>query len=366
MVQFAGHRLVNFGSNDYLGLARSPKLAAAATAAIKEYGVGAGASRLLTGTHPPHKNLEDRLARFKGTESALTFTSGYAAAVGVIPALMGGNDVVIADKFCHACLIDGIRLSGAVVRIYPHNHLGKLESHLRWAETNYPENRVLVVTESIFSMDGDAALLRETVELKDRFGALLLVDEAHALGIIGPGGRGLVAELDLAERVEVQMGTLSKALGASGGYVAGSQALIQLVLNRARSIIYSTAPPPMIVAAALAALNLVDSQEGEERRLRLRARIHQLEESLPEQFKRSGGCGSIFPILIGGEALSMEAAALARENGLLVPAVRFPTVPKNKARLRASLTADHTEEQIDMLTAFLKRLATKLVRRGEV
>jgi glycine C-acetyltransferase/8-amino-7-oxononanoate synthase len=222
-VEVAGHSLINFSSNDYLGLANDPMLREAAISATEQFGVGAGASRLISGTQSPHVRLEHALAKWKGTEAALCFSSGYAAAVGTIPALVGKNDVVVLDKLCHASLIDGAKLSGAIVRIFPHNNLRKLESHLEWARREHAGKRVLIVTESVFSMDGDLAPLGQIMQLKKDFGALLMLDEAHAVGVIGQNGRGLAAELDVREEVDVQMGTLSKALGASGGYICGNQ-----------------------------------------------------------------------------------------------------------------------------------------------
>src|SRR5438093_2039225 len=249
-IEVAGRRLINFSSNDYLGLVNDSRLREAAIAAIGEFGVGAGASRLISGTQSPHVRLESALAKWKGTEAALCFSSGYTTALGTIPALVTKNDVVLLDKLCHASLIDGAKLSGAILRIFPHNHLGKLESHLEWAQREHAGKRILIVTESIFSMDGDRAPLRELVELKKRFGALLMLDEAHAVGVIGRNGRGRAAAENLSEYVDVQMGTLSKALGASGGYICGSRDLIEWLINRARAFIYSTAPPPGIVSAA--------------------------------------------------------------------------------------------------------------------
>src|SRR5206468_2541293 len=198
-IEIAGRRLLNFSSNDYLGLANDSRLREAAVAAIKEFGVGAGASRLVSGTQSSHPRLENALARWKGTEAALCFSSGYAAALGTIPAIVTKNDVILLDKLCHASLIDGAKLSGAVLRVFPHNHVGKLESHLEWARRVHPGKRVLIITESVFSMDGDLAPLRELVELKKRFGALLMLDEAHAVGVIGSNGRGLAADENVGE-----------------------------------------------------------------------------------------------------------------------------------------------------------------------
>ena len=246
----ASGRLVNFASNDYLGLADDPLLRDAAKAAIDRYGVGAGASRLVSGTGPAHGCLEEKLARFKGTEAALTFSSGYAAAAGAIGSVVDKHDVLILDKLCHASLVDAARASGAVLRVFPHNALGKLEDHLQWARREHPDARVVVLTESVFSMDGDRAPLAELVELKTQHGALLLVDEAHAVGVIGRNGRGLAAEVGVSKQVDIHLGTMSKALGVSGGYIAGSRSLIDLLVNRARSFIYSTAQPPALAAAA--------------------------------------------------------------------------------------------------------------------
>src|SRR5438874_4640465 len=272
-VQIGGRLLINFSSNDYLGLAGDSRLREAAIGAIREFGVGAGASRLVSGTQSPHLRLEAALAKWKETEAALSFSSGYAAALGTVPTLVGKDDVILLDKLCHASLIDGAKLSGAILRVFPHNHLGKLENHLDWARREHAGKRVLILTESVFSMDGDRAPLRELIKLKKHFGALLFLDEAHAIGVIGPNGRGLAAAENLGDEVDVQMGTLSKALGASGGYICGSHDLIEWLINRARSFIYSTAPPPGIVGAALAAVDFLASPEGEERNLLLWKRI---------------------------------------------------------------------------------------------
>src|SRR6266480_1209890 len=343
-VQIAGRRLINFSSNDYLGLASDSRLRNAAIGTIKEFGVGAGASRLVSGTQSPHLRLESALAKWKGTEAALCFSSGYTTALGTIPALVTKNDVVLLDKLCHASLIDGAKLSGAILRIFPHNHLGKLESHLEWAQREHAGKRILIVTESIFSMDGDRAPLRELVELKKRFGALLMLDEAHAVGVIGSNGRGLAAAENVSEEVDVQMGTLSKALGSSGGYICGSRTLIDWLINRARSFIYSTAPPPATAAAALAAVDFLASPSGEERRLLLWERIKLMQQLLP----RAGAKGedviarsAIFPWIVGDEKAALDLAAALQSEGFLVPAVRYPTVAKGAARLRITVTAAH-------------------------
>ncbi len=359
-VQIAGRRLINFSSNDYLGLASDSRLRNAAIGTIKEFGVGAGASRLVSGTQSPHLRLEAALAKWKGTEAALCFSSGYAAALGTLPALVTRNDVILLDKLCHASLIDGAKLSGAILRIFPHNHLGKLEDHLEWTRREHAGKRILILTESIFSMDGDRAALRDLVELKRRFGALLLLDEAHAVGVIGLNGRGLAAAENVNEDVDVQMGTLSKALGASGGYICGSRSLIEWLINRARSFIYSTAPPPGIVSAALAAVNFLESSEGEERRLLLWKRIELMQELLPTgelNKKATNAASAIFPWIVGDEQAAIDLASALQTEGFFVPAIRYPTVAKGSARLRITVTALHEEDQIRSLCQAIARLS---------
>jgi 8-amino-7-oxononanoate synthase len=373
-VEITGRRFINFSSNDYLGLANDPRLRDAAIAGINEFGVGSGASRLISGNLSPHIRLERALAQWKTTEAALCFTSGYAAALGAIPALVTKNDVVVLDKLCHASLIDGAKLSGAVLRVFPHNHVGKLESHLEWARREHSGKRVLIITESIFSMDGDRAPLRELVQLKKRFGALLMLDEAHAVGVIGSNGRGLAAAENLNDDVDVQMGTLSKALGASGGYICGSRDLIEWLINRARSFIYSTAPPPAIAAAALAAVDFLSSSQGEERRLLLWKRIRLMRELLPRlevgrsvlsagRLNHSNQCSTlndigsaIFPLIVGNEKAALDLAAGLQSEGFLVPAIRYPTVAKGAARLRITVTAAHEASQIRALCETIERL----------
>lgn len=357
-IQIVGQQLVNFSSNDYLGLANDPILREAATAAVAEFGVGAGASRLLSGTQSPHVRLETTLARWKGTPAALCFSSGYAAAVGTIPAIAGREDVVVLDKLCHASLIDGAKLSGAAIRVFPHNHLGKLESHLDWARRERPDGRVVIVTESIFSMEGDRAPLREVVGLKKRFGALLLLDEAHAIGVLGAHGRGLAAAENLTREVDVQMGTLSKALGVSGGYICGSRSLIDWLVNRARSFIFSTAPPPAFAAAARTAIEFLETPAGEERRQQLWQRIEMLRRALAENsagYIPTESGSAIHPLIVGGEDTAMDLSRSLQQEGFLVPAIRYPTVAKNEARLRITVTAGHEEAQIRGLAKAIGR-----------
>jgi 8-amino-7-oxononanoate synthase len=358
-IDLVGKHLINFSSNDYLGLANDPRLREAAIATIQEFGVGAGASRLVSGTQSPHLRLEEALAKWKGTGAALCFSSGYAAAVGTLPALVTSKDVILLDKLCHASLIDGAKLSGATLRVFPHNHLGKLESQLDWARRERSQSRLLIVTESVFSMDGDRAPLRDLVELKQRFGAWLFVDEAHAIGVLGPNGRGLAAAEGVDGDIDIQMGTLSKALGVSGGYISGSRSLIDWLVNRARSFIFSTAQPPVLAGAALAAVNLINSPEGEERRQLLGRKIEMLRHQLPPTPGSAGppsSSSAIFPWIVGDEQAALDLSRALINEGFLVPAIRYPTVAKGSARLRITVTASHEEAQIETLCSTLRRL----------
>lgn len=338
---------VSFASNDYLGFATADWLQEALREGIATQGAGAGASRLVCGSFAPHHELEALLAEAKGAEAALTFASGFAVPMGVIPALLGPGDTVILDKLCHASLVDAARLSGATLRVFPHHHLGKLERLLAGAR-----GRVLVVTESVFSMDGDQATLAEIVALKDRYGAWLLLDEAHAFGVLGPQGRGLAAALGLEGRVELQMGTLSKAAGLSGGYLAARREVIELLVNRARSLIYSTAPPPFLAHAAVAAVRALLGPEGEAARARLRENVALF------QRQWSGGetglVSAIQPVIVGEEKRALERAAALAAAGFLVPAIRYPTVARGSARLRLSFSAAHQTHEVEQLVTALR------------
>jgi 8-amino-7-oxononanoate synthase len=353
LITIAGRELVNFSSNDYLGLASHPEIASAMAEAAQRWGAGSTASRLICGTSAEHAALEEEIAAAKRTEAALVFSTGVAAATGTIPALVGRGDVVILDKLAHACLIDGVHASGAKMRVFPHNDLAKLESHLKWARETHPKGRTLIVTESVFSMDGDLAPLREIVELKDRHGAILFLDEAHAVGVRGRGAQGLAGELGLAERIEIQMGTLGKALGVSGGYIAGSRPLIDFLINRARSFIFSTAPSPAIAAAARASLRIVQSPGGDALRKRLQENLSLLAGAMKAKLPP----GAIMPLILGGEERALSEGARLQEAGFFVPAIRYPTVPRKTARLRITLSAAHTPEQIRGLAAALRENA---------
>lgn len=374
-IRIDGRTLLNFSSNDYLGLAGDPVLKEAAIKAVEKFGAGSGASRLICGSLAPHHELEETLANFKGTEAALSFSTGYATAIGTICALLGKNDIIVLDKLVHACIVDAARLSGAKIRVFAHNDLDNLEKILKWANrVQSPESRVqsrgqlLIVTESIFSMDGDAAPLCDIVALKEKHGAWLMVDEAHATGLYGKNRRGRAEESGVSGQIEVQMGTLGKAAGASGGYICGSRPLIDFLVNRARSFIFSTAPVPAAAAAATAGVRLIQSPEGERRQRVLWEHVEKCRTSIlpvPDSSKdgdRLEACptlSAIIPVLIGDEARAVATSAALRERDIFVPAIRYPTVARGQARLRVTLTATHTPDDISQLVAAMQSINRK-------
>jgi 8-amino-7-oxononanoate synthase len=355
-IKIGGKTFLNFSSNDYLGLANHPALKEAAIKAAEKFGAGAGASRLICGSLAPFHELEETLANFKGTEAALTFSTGYAAALGTITALTGKDDIIVLDKLVHACIVDAARLSGAKLRIFDHNDLDDLEKILKWAKSKI-ENRkskILVVTESIFSMDGDAAPLREMVALKEKYDTWLMVDEAHATGLYGKNRRGLAEELGVSGKIEIQMGTLGKAFGASGGYICGSQSLIDFLVNRARSFIFSTAPVPAAAAAASAGIQLVKSAEGGARQKSLWHFVDLFNSKF--KIRNSKFRSAIIPLLLGDENKAIETAKKLREQNIFVPAIRYPTVAHGAARLRVTLTVVHSKEDVAQLIGALADL----------
>ena len=348
-----GRELINFGSNDYLGLAADPRLCAAAARAAEQEGCGAGASPLVTGHAAAHQQLERRLAEFEGTEAAIVFSSGYAANAGTIAALVGREDAIYADRKNHASMIDGCRLSRADVHVYPHGDPQGLEALLAQGAAY---RRRLIVTESVFSMDGDLAPLVELATMAERFDCMLLVDEAHATGVFGKLGRGLAEELGMEDRVHVRVGTLSKALGCAGGFVCGRESLVQWLVNRARPYVFSTAAPPPVCAAALAALEIV-RQEPERRETLLR-NAAALRATLGQQGWRAlASASQIIPLVVGDAQSATRLADQLRESGLLVPAIRPPSVSVGQSLLRVSLSCAHTPEMIARLTAELANIA---------
>lgn len=361
--QVDGRTLLNFSSNDYLGLANDPLLKEAAIKGIERYGSGSGASRLVCGSLAPHHELEQALASFKGAEAALVFSSGYAAAVGVIGAALDAHDVIVLDKLVHACIVDAARLSGAELRVFVHNDLDSLRKILRWADrrnaglSGKRRPRTLIVTESVFSMDGDFAPLREVIQLKEKHGAWLMVDEAHATGLYGEKRRGLAEEFGVAGQIEIQMGTLGKALGSAGGYICGSRTLIDYLVNRARSFIFSTAPVPAAASAATAAVQFVQSAEGQARRNQLWARVDQVKNGLiAAGLVLPPVRSAIIPLVIGDETKTVEAAAALREQGIFIPAIRYPTVARGRARLRLTVSAAHAAADVSQVVGALSVL----------
>jgi 8-amino-7-oxononanoate synthase len=351
-LQLEGREVLNFGSNDYLGLAAEPRLAAAAAEAVLAEGTGAGASPLVTGYGAIQRRLEEALAAFEGSDGALVFASGYAANVGTITALVGRGDAIYADQKNHASLIDGCRLSRAAVHVYPHLDCGALAARLA---AGSGVRRRLIVTESVFSMDGDLAPLAEIVELAEHFDCMLLVDEAHATGVFGHGGRGLAEQLGVDQRVHARVGTLSKALGSAGGFVCSSARLADWLLNRARTYVYSTSLAPAACAAGLAALAVV--RDEPRRRAVLAERSALLRTRLCEQGWRIGGSESqIIPLFVGGAAEAVHLSRQLADRGFLVPAMRPPSVPEGESLLRVSLTYAHSEEMIAQLLTALAAL----------
>ncbi|MCX6998629.1 MAG: 8-amino-7-oxononanoate synthase [Kiritimatiellaeota bacterium] len=342
-VRVDGRALLNFSSNDYLDLAHHPTVLAAAEHALRAGGAGATASRLVVGTLPLHEELEARLARLKGCPAALVFGSGYLANAGTVPALAGRGDTIFADRLAHASLVDAVLLSRAELLRFRHNDVGHLDELLSKCTGG---GRKLVVTESVFSMDGDLAPLPELAAVAGRHGALLLVDEAHATGVFGPGGGGVIRELGLESAVNVSMGTLSKALGGYGGFVAVSARLREWLINRARAFIFSTALPPAMLGAALGALDVLEQQPGAGAELLRRAAAFR-QKLQAAGLDTMASASQIIPILVGDNARALALAARLRAQGLLVVAIRPPTVPAGSARLRLSVTLAHTTAELD-------------------
>lgn len=338
--------VIDFASNDYLNLSRDPRLTAAALRATTAAGTGASASALVTGRSAWHADLEAALARFENQPAALLFPSGYAANVGALCALAGSDDVLFCDRFNHASLVDGCRLSGAKLRVYRHDDLDSLERHLREAAGF---RRRFIVTDSVFSMDGDLAPLPELCGLAERYAAPLIVDEAHGTGVFGAQGRGVAEMLGVEGRIAVRIGTLSKALGSLGGFVAGSQDLVDWLWNTARTQMFSTALPPAACAAAVAAVDIV-RQEPERR-----ARLQMLVERFRGRLQQGGiaphpaAVGPIQPVIMQSPGATLQAALRLEEQGFLVAAIRPPTVPRNTSRLRITFHCDHRPEEVDAL-----------------
>lgn len=347
-----GKSVISLCSNNYLGLANHPALAEAAARAARDLGVGAGASRLVSGSMRIHAELEEQLASFKGVEAALLFNSGYHANLGVIAAAVGAEDAVFSDELNHASLIDGCRLSRARVCIYRHADVSSLEELLRGTKAR----RRLIVTDSIFSMEGDAAPLREICDLAERYGCMVMVDEAHATGVVGPNGGGLAEELGVQQRVTIQMGTLGKALGCFGAYVAGSRRLVDFLINTARTLIFTTALPPPVVAAASVALDIVGKEP--ERREAVRRNALRLRTGLRDCGYEIGRAEThIVPVIIGDPNATMRLSDFLFDHGVLAQGIRPPTVPPGTSRIRATVMATHSDRDIDAAISAFREAA---------
>ena len=364
-IQIEGNSYLSFCSNNYLGLADHPRIKQAAIAAINQYGWGTGASRLVAGNMILHQELERKIAEFKSTEAALLFPTGYMANVGAVCALVGREDIIMGDKLNHASIIDGCRQSGATFRVYPHNNTSQLESLLQ-KSSKY--RRRMVVTDSVFSMDGDTAPLPDIVEVSKKYDAILMLDDAHATGVFGQHGKGMIEYYGLEGKIDIIMGSLSKAIGSIGGFITGSKHLIDFLKNKARSFIYTTALPPAACAASLAGLTLI--QEDTSLIDKLWENVRYLKSQLSEFISNISAESPIIPIIIGSAEDALNLSTRLYENGILIPAIRPPTVPLGTSRLRISLMATHSKEDINRLIDTLKAIGffthgnTKYIREG--
>jgi len=353
---YDGRRVVNLCSNNYLGLASHPRLKDAARLAIDQYGVGSGAVRTIAGNMTIHQVLEERLARFKRTEAALLYQSGFAANAGTVAAILGREDVVVSDELNHASIIDGCRLSGADRKIFPHKDLAAAR---RCLEESRRARRVLVITDGVFSMDGDIAPLGDLAALAREFGAIMMVDDAHASGVVGAGGRGTVEHFGLHGMVDIQVGTLSKAWACLGGYVAGRRSLIEYLMNRARPLLFSTSHPPSVAATAIAALDLIEQEPGLIERLWENTRF--LRAGLQHLGYDTGMSETpITPVMIGDEALAMQFSDRLFEEGVFALGIAFPTVPRGKARVRTIVTGGHTRADLSQALEVFRRVGREL------
>lgn len=348
--------ILQMASNDYLGLANHPSIKKEAREGISRWGTGSAASRLISGTTIPHQKLERELAKFKGTESALTFGSGYTANLGIIPTLINSNELILADRLCHASLIDGCRLAKADMRVFHHNDLDHLERLL----TKRPHSRpTLIVTEGVFSMDGDVSFVPQLTKLAQTYGANIFLDDAHGTGVMGPNGRGTLEHFGVNPNQCLQMGTLSKAIGTCGGYVVGSDAFIQYLVNTARSFMYTTAPPPAMAVAAIAALKII--KKDRQRRMRLWKNRQFLYAGLQDiGFTLTETQSPILPILLKNPETALDMSKRLLAAGIFIPAIRPPTVPKGSSRLRLTVTSEHTTTQLNRVLDALRHIGQSM------
>lgn len=358
---FDGKKVINLASNNYLGLTTHPKLREAALAATKKYGVGSGAVRTIAGTMSLHMQLEERIARFKNVEACVVFQSGFAANAGTVSAILGKDDFIISDELNHASIIDGARLSRAKILVFRHKDMAHAEEQV--ASVKDQPGRKLLITDGVFSMDGDIGPLPPLCELAEKYGAIMMVDDAHASGVLGRNGRGTIDHFKVHGRVDVQVGTLSKAIGALGGYVCGTRDLIEFLYHRARPFLFSTSHPPSVAATCIAAFDVLENEPE---------RIEKLWENTRFWKKELEGLGfniggvntpksetPITPIIIGDGRLTMEFSRELFAEGVMGTGLAFPTVPEGKARIRTIVTATHTHEELEKALEILKRVGKK-------
>ena len=360
--RYDGREVINLASNNYLGLCNHPKLREAAIAATGMYGVGSGAVRTIAGTMRIHMELEEKIAAFKGVEACVVFQSGFTANAGTVSSILGKDDFILSDELNHASIIDGARLSKAKIKVFRHKDVAHCEELLKEVEND--PGRKLVITDGVFSMDGDIGPVDGLAALCERYGAIMMVDDAHASGVLGRNGRGSVDHFGCTQRVDVQVGTLSKAIGALGGYVCGSRDLIDYLYHRARPFLFSTSHPPSVAASCMAAFDILESEP--ERIERLWSNTAYFKEQLGAAGFDIGGRTTpasetpITPILIGDGRKTMEFSRALFERGVMATGIAFPTVPEGKARVRCIMTSEHTREQIDVALETLTDTAKQL------
>jgi glycine C-acetyltransferase len=355
--QFDGKEVINLASNNYLGLTTHPKLRQAALAAVRDYGVGSGAVRTISGTMTLHMQLEQRIAAFKNVEACVTFQSGFAANAGTVAAILGPEDHIVSDELNHASIIDGCRLSRAKIHVFPHKDTAAAEKIL--TELDSVTGRKLLISDGVFSMDGDIAPLAALVEAAERHAAIMMVDDAHASGVLGRNGRGTIDHFGLDGRVHIQVGTLSKAIGVLGGYVCGSHALIEYLYHRARPFLFSTSHPPAVAAACLAAFDVLEQEP--QRMETLWANTNYFKKGLADcGFDTGTSETPITPVMCGEASRAHELSRALFEEGVLATGIGFPTVPKGKARVRTIVTASHTREELDQALEVFRKVGKRL------
>ena len=359
---YDGKKVINLASNNYLGLCDHPKLREAAIAATEKYGVGSGAVRTIAGTMRIHMELEEKIAAFKGVEACVVFQSGFTANAGTVSSILGKEDFILSDELNHASIIDGARLSRAKIKVFRHKDVAHAEELLK--EVQNEPGRKLLITDGVFSMDGDIGPVDKLCDIADKYGAIMMVDDAHASGVLGRNGRGSVDHFHCTQRVDVQVGTLSKAIGALGGYVCGSRDLIDYLYHRARPFLFSTSHPPSVAATCIAAFDLLESEP--ERIERLWSNTAYFKQQLADAGFDVGGKTTpksetpITPIIIGDGRQTMEFSKALFDAGLMATGIAFPTVPEGKARIRTIMTSEHTRQQIDQSLEILTTVARKM------